>query len=104
MYESLVMIDWWGLVSNSLWVAGLAVGLAAFSMAHYRARTERVPLRRRLQGLEFWVPFCIGMILFGLGLLFSAQDWWEKILGGLVAAGFVAETIRVWKHRPIDLP
>jgi membrane-associated phospholipid phosphatase len=97
------MIDWWGLVSNLLWVAGLAVGLAAFSMAHYRARTERVPLRQRLQELGFQFPLCIGMMLFGLGLLFSGLNWWEKIVGGLVAIVFVAQAVRLWKHRPTDL-
>jgi hypothetical protein len=98
------MIDWWGLFSNALWIAGLAVALAAFSMAHYRARTGQVSLRQRLQGVGFQLPFCMGMILFGLGLLFSAQNWWERIAGGLVAAVFAVETIRLWKRRSTDLP
>jgi hypothetical protein len=98
------MIDWWGLLTNTLWVVGLAVALAAFSMAHYRARTGQVPLRQRLQGIGFQFPFCVGMLLFGLGLLLSVQNWWEKIAGGLVALAFLIEAIRLWKRRPTDLP
>jgi hypothetical protein len=98
------MIDWWGLFANTLWVVGLAIVLAAFSMAHYRARSRQVPLRQRLQGSGFQFPFCIGTILFGLGLLVSGQNWWEKVIGGLVALVFVVEAIRLWKCRSIDLP
>jgi hypothetical protein len=97
------MIDWWGLFANTLWVVGLAAILAAFSLANYRARTEQVPVRQRLQGFGFQIPFCSGMILFGFGLLFSGQDWWEKAIGGLVALAFVVEVIRLWKGRPTDL-
>lgn len=98
------MIDWWGLFTNTLWVVGLAVVLAAFSMAYYRARTGRVPLRQRLQRASFQFPFCMGMILFGLGLSFSGQTLWEKIAGALVAAAFAVQAIRLWKCRPADLP
>jgi hypothetical protein len=98
------MIDWWRLGSNLLWVVGLAIVLAAFSMAHYRARTGPVRLRQILRGAAFQFPFCIGMILVGLGLALSGQEWWEKLVGGLVALAFVVEALRLWRRRPTDLP
>jgi ABC-type nickel/cobalt efflux system permease component RcnA len=98
------MIDWWGLVSNLLWVVGLAIVLAAFSMAHYRARTGQVRLRQWLRGAGFQFPFCIGIILVGLGVALSGQEWWEKIIGGLVALAFVVEALRLWRRQPTDLP
>lgn len=100
--ESLVMIDWWGVLANLLWVAGLAIGLAAFSMAYYNAGTERVSLWHQLQGVGFQFPFCVGMMLFGLGLLFSCQGWGGRVIGGVVAVGFVIQAARLWKHRHTD--
>jgi hypothetical protein len=102
MPEALVMIDWWGIWANSLWVAGLATGLAAFSMAYYKAQSEPVPLRRAIQDVGFQFPFCIGMVLFGLGLLFSGQSLGERIIGGLAAVGFVTQAARLWQHRRAD--
>ena len=51
------MIDWWGLFHNSLWVVGLAVDLAALSMASYQAHREEATLRRKLREPGFQVPF-----------------------------------------------
>lgn len=96
------MVDWWGILANFLWVSGLATGLAAFSMAYYKAQSAPIPLRCALQEMGFQFPFCIGMVLFGLGLLFSGQSLGERIIGGLAAVVFVAQAARLWKHWCID--
>jgi ABC-type Fe3+ transport system permease subunit len=96
------MIDWWGILANTLWVAGLAACLAAFSMSYYKAQSEPVTLRHVLQDVGFQLPFCMGMMLVGLGLLFSGQIWGERIIGGLAAIGFVTQAARLWMDRRTD--
>jgi uncharacterized membrane protein YgdD (TMEM256/DUF423 family) len=90
------MIDWWGLFHNSLWVAGLAVGLGAFGMASYEARRTKIRLRWKLKESSFQLAFSIGMVLFCLGLLFSGQAWWEYVIWGLLAAAFGGQAIWLW--------
>lgn len=92
------MTDWWGLFTNLLWVAGLTIDLAAFSMAYYTVRAARIPLRQGLEELAFQIPFCVGTVLVGLGLLFSSGSWWEKMFGGLVVVGCLVQAGRLWKR------
>ena len=90
------MIDWWGLLANLLWIAGLAIDLAAFSMAYYVAQAARIPLRQELEGLAFQIPFCAGTLLVGWGMLFSGQSWWEKTFGGLMVVGCLVLAVHLW--------
>ncbi len=94
------MIDWWGVFYNALWVMGLAVGLAALSMAVYRVRVTDVSLRRELNGPAFQLPFTLGMTLFCLGLLLAARSGWERVLWGLLALFFAGQGIALWRRRP----
>jgi hypothetical protein len=96
------MIDWWGLFHNSLWVVGLAVGLAALSMASYEARVEEVRLRQKLNGPGFQLPLAVGMVLVCLGLLFSSGSWWEKVIWGTIAALFAGQAVRLWRRVRAD--
>jgi len=98
------MIDWWGLFYNTLWVLGLAVGLAALSMAVYRARTTPAPLRRELDAPSFRLPLDLGMTLFCLGLLFAARHWWERVLWGLLVLLFAGQGVLLWRNRPRPAP
>ncbi|HSR32018.1 MAG TPA: hypothetical protein VLY63_15750 [Anaerolineae bacterium] len=80
------MIDWWGVIHNSLWVTGLALALAVLSMVHYEARVDRVRLRKKLSERRFQLPFTVGMVLLCLGLLLSSRQWWQIIIWGLLTA------------------
>ncbi len=73
------------LFQNSFWVVGLAVGLAAFSMASYRAHIEGVRLWHRLGQTSFHLPFSVALALLCLGLLLSTSVWWEQALAGALA-------------------
>ena len=90
-------LDWWEPFSNSLWVVGLAIGLAALSTASYRAQIERGCLRHILSQPSFQIPFHIGLALLCLGLLLGSNVWWQRaaaiVLGGLVC-GSIVQAIR----------
>ncbi|MEJ2734248.1 MAG: DUF4012 domain-containing protein [Anaerolineae bacterium] len=92
----------WEIVYNSLWVVGLATGLAALSMASYQARMERVRLWHRLNKPGFQFPFGVGLALLCLGLLLASSVWSQRvvaiILGGL-ACGFIVQSIRATRRQ-----
>jgi hypothetical protein len=93
------MIDWWGLLANLLWIAGLSIDLAALSMTYYVAQAAQIPLRQELEGLAFQIPFCAGTLLVGWGMLFSGESWWEKVFGGLVMVGCLVLAVHLWNRR-----
>lgn len=93
------MLELWTVVHNLLWIVGLALSLAALSMAYYQSGIGQVRLRHQLAELSFQLPFSIGMVLFCAGLLFSSHTSWEKIIWGLLGALFAGQTLRQWGHR-----
>ena len=82
------MMDWWGVVCNALWIGGLAVGLAALSMADYQAQREKVRLWRKLDEPGLQLALDVGMMAFCLGLAFGSGVWWEWVIWGLLALLF----------------
>ncbi|HEY85940.1 MAG TPA: hypothetical protein G4N96_12610 [Chloroflexi bacterium] len=81
------MINWLNVFYNALWILGLAIILAAFSYADWRARLGGKKLRQRLNSALFQFPLSIGLLLVSLSLLLLAQVWWERLIwlvfGGL---------------------
>lgn len=93
------MLDLWAVIHHLLWIMGLALSLAALSMAYYQSGIGRVRLRHQLTASDFQLPFSIGMVLFCAGLLLGGQTSWEKIIWGLLGALFAGQTFRLWWHR-----
>ena len=81
------MIDWLNAFYNALWILGLAIILAAFSYADWRARLGGQKLRQRLNAAPFQLPLSLGLLLLSLSLLLLAHTWWERVIwlvfGGL---------------------
>ena len=94
------MIDWWGLLRNSLWVMGLAVVLGAVSMANYEAQRARLRLGNKLRETGFQLWFSIGIVLICTGLALGGRAWWEYAIWLLLAVAFGANVARLgWRRR-----
>ena len=91
------MIDWWGLFRNSIWVLGLAVGLAAWSYARWWAHEHHVRLRQVLNMPLFVVPFSAGMALFSLGLALCGRRWWEIAAWSILTVLFISQGVYTLK-------
>jgi hypothetical protein len=83
------MIDLWGVLANVLWIVGLAVVLAAFSLVRYRALREGRRLRLALGQRAFRLALAAGMLLFSLGLLATDGRLWARLLWGALAGLWV---------------
>ena len=93
------MISWSGLVGNALWICGLAVCLAALSMAHYQARAGAELFRDRLRKPGPQLATAAGLVLFCAGLLLCSDAWWEKGIWGLGAALLILWVFRLWRRQ-----
>lgn len=79
------MIDWIAVAFNSLWIAGLALILAALSYYYWVAHEERVAVRVLYQQPAFVRFVYLGLILIGLGLAGTSPSLVETILAvGLI--------------------
>jgi putative inorganic carbon (HCO3(-)) transporter len=85
------MIDWGLVLENSIWLAGLSLIMAVFSLASYRAARQGIVWRSRL----LWVSVAssrwtlVGGILFCAGLALTAGSWLEATMWVLLGAAIV---------------
>ncbi len=90
----LSLIDWAGVARNALWIVGLSLALAAFSLASWQARTSHGSLRTALTGAAFQAPFCLGLLLFSAAMAWGAGVLWERAAWIILAAAFAWLAIR----------
>src|SRR5450756_1241449 len=83
------MIDWIFVCFNALWITGLSMALATFSLALYTASEQnKKPLEVvKLKGFSAFLN--LGMILLCLGIGGLVGTWWERLLWGVLALGFI---------------
>ena len=93
-----MMIDWWGVGRNLLWILGLSICLAVLSLVSYRARAEQTDLRQVLSGPGSQVALAFGLLLFCLGILVTSRTWWQALLSGLLVVVLAGTAIRLWKQ------
>ena len=93
------MYDWVSVFANLLWVVGLAIALAAFSLASYRARTEETRLRGLLGAPAFQQGFAAALTLFCVGLLATSHALWEQAAWGVLAVVFWIRTLVAGRRR-----
>jgi hypothetical protein len=100
------MIDWFGLLSNSLWVLGLAIALAAFSYISWQASTQNERTLSLLKTPGSLTAFSIAGLLFCAGLAATSDAILEIVIWGVLVVLFLIQIIinaRQIKRRTPDL-
>jgi len=91
-----MMIDWWNVFTNALWITGLALALAVVSYVDWRAsrRDEglRAAIRYTLRSPGFFLGLALGCLGAGLGV----RPWWERLAWLALACSFAA--IAAWAY------
>jgi hypothetical protein len=90
------VIDWWMVGTNSLWVLGLSILLAAFSYHSWLATEIARPRRDAFDTRSWRLAFAGGMMLTCAGWgLSQGRAWWDRTLWTLLAAWF---SWRLWSE------
>lgn len=95
--ENLSLIDWRMVGFASLWILGLALLLTVLGFADYHANIQDRRMRDLLREPGYQTPINAGLTLFCLGLIGSAQAWWERLLWGALVLSFGYFTVRSWQ-------
>jgi hypothetical protein len=94
-----MMIDWLNLAANGLWIAGLALALAAVSYVSWQSALGQTSLRAGLNaaGAQWVLNFAGG--LFCAGLLLTSGSWWEQGLWAVLVLVFLTQVVLL-RRRP----
>ena len=79
------MIEW-SVFYHSLWLSGLSVLLAIFSLAHWSARLTDKTMRQVLSKPSYRLATAAGLCLVGLGAMLVVATWWLKVGWGCLVA------------------
>ena len=74
------VIDWISVLTNSLWILGLALILSAFSYHYWQAETQNRSLRTQLNRPPFLKTMWAGFALVCAGLAGTSERTWEAVL------------------------
>lgn len=89
-------INWIAVLTNSLWIAGLAVILASFSYYYWLAsQDEERAMSSTLALPGFQRLFALGLILIGAGLATTSKQAWETALAVMLIIGSLFLIIRL---------
>lgn len=97
------MIDWWGLLSNAVWIFALAMLLATFSYQRYQKRRDSG--FSETSRVDVW--YRMGTLLFVMGQLFISTSRLEQAVWGILAVALIAEPAVVRLRQPqtvTDIP
>jgi hypothetical protein len=83
------MIDWRPVITNSFWVLGLAVMLAALSYSYWAGGEEETTFRQQLDKPGLLRVFAFAFVLVGIGLAGTSQNRWETALSVVLIVGSV---------------
>ena len=83
------MIDWVFVSLNVLWIVGLSLALATFSLALFTASDQNKKMSDVLKLKRYSAFLNLGIILLCLGLCWLVDTWWERLLLGVLALGAI---------------
>ena len=94
------MIDWWGVFANTLWIAGLAVLLAVWSLGYYEGQRFSRPVRRVLAQQGYALSLTIGWVLFCAGMVATESRLWARVLWGGLGVALIVDRALEWHPVP----
>ena len=87
-YNNAIMIDWYHLAANALWILALAIALATISYASWVAGSKHQKLGDTIALPGYQISLDMAGILFSLGLAGTSERWWEVLLWLLITVLF----------------
>ncbi len=89
------MVNFWEVGANALWILGLSLLLATFSMAHYTAHSNDTTFGQVLKSTGYELSITISLVLFCAGIAATDDRWWARIiwiaLGIAALAGYIVK-------------
>jgi len=87
----MLMIDWYNVFANFLWILALSLALATLSFARWEAHMRGEKLKDELNQDRWQLPLNSAGILFCTGLAATSTVLWERILWLILGILFLVQ-------------
>ena len=94
------MIDWWNVLTHSLWIIGLAIELAVLSYKDWSSFRSGEGFGAALRRTVHNPIFLLGLVLACLGAGLGITVWWRRVLWFVLGAALVCIIARMTLSRP----
>jgi hypothetical protein len=74
------LFDFWQILFNFLWIFGLSLLLAVWSISYYEAMSINMPVPERMRTASHDLAITIGLLLICAGLTGSDSRWWARLI------------------------
>lgn len=92
-----VMINWYNVIANGLWITGLALLLAVISHSRWEARQYNRPWKQVLSAARWQRRLDLAMAFFTAGLCATAATWYEQGIWGLLCLIYVGALLHHYR-------
>lgn len=82
------MIDWLNVFFGALWILGLSLLLAAFSIIYYQQTISHTTWPELFATKNFQLASNVGLLLTCLGFAGQAVELWQQISWGILGVAF----------------
>jgi hypothetical protein len=92
------MVNWFSVVANGFWILGSAVILAGLSYHYWLAQQESEKLFQVLGRRPFQIILLSGLLLVGVGLVATSQNYLQAIPPILLVFGCLVAFVTLRRH------
>ncbi len=82
------MINWFELLTNSIWILALALALTTLGITRWESMMGKGSWRDLINRSPRALLINLAALLFCLGIGLAAQAWWERLLWGVLVILF----------------
>ena len=82
------MINWFQLLTNSIWISALALAFAVVGYTRWDTKLGKGRFRDLLNRSPRAILINLAGLLFCLGLALTDHAWWERLLWGILMVLF----------------
>ena len=93
------MINWFSVVANGFWLAGLALMLAALSYYYWKAGQLGLSLGQVLNAPPFQRLALTSLLLVGVGLALTADGLWQIVPATALILVCVVALVLLFRER-----
>jgi len=88
------LIDYWMIIFNLLWILGLALLVAGWSLCYYEAKSKNTSVLEQLKTPAKDRIITFALLLICAGLAATGSSWWIRLIMIIIGLAILVDWIQ----------